>query len=53
MLLARQLAEAREAIEKVNLKVGEEIEENSDEVASGMIIRTDPVAGTQRERQHG
>lgn len=35
----KTVAEAREAIEKVNLKVGEEIEaENSDEVASGMII---------------
>jgi len=45
----KTVAEAREAIEKVNLKVGEEIEENSDEVASGMIIRTDPVAGTQRK----
>ena len=45
----KTVAEAREAIEKVNLKVGEEIEENSDEVASGVIIRTDPVAGTQRK----
>lgn len=45
----KTVAEARAAIEKVNLKVDKEIEENSDEVPSGSVIRTDPAAGTQRK----
>ena len=42
------VAEARATIEAKDLVVGEEKEENSDSVASGHVIKTDPQAGSQR-----
>lgn len=42
------VAEARATIEAKDLVVGEEKEENSDSVASGYVIKTDPQAGSQR-----
>lgn len=44
------VAEARATIEAKDLVVGEEKEENSDSVASGHVIKTDPQAGSQRRK---
>lgn len=46
-LKGKKLETAKSEIEGAGLKVGEVKEENSDTVAAGLVISSDPVSGTQ------